>query len=456
MDHTPLPPPRLLVIDDDTILLRRIMKRLERHGYQVTGAANGMEGLEKARQLPFDLIMVDHRMPMMGGLEVIRHLGELEEAPPVVMVTGAGDEAVAVEAMKLGASDYIVKDSDGVYLEIFPVVIDQALGRRRLLRDKLRAEAELRKSEERYRLLFTRMLDGFVLLDSTPDSTCPDCSFRFMEINPAFGRLFAVTPEALLGHCVCRLGSISGEAWFPYLEQVRDSGEGCQFELPIDSDRLFLQVAAYIPTPGRIAVIFEDVTARKRYEAELERLATTDPLTGVSNRADFFTRVENEVARLSRYQGTSSLLMLDLDHFKQVNDRYGHTTGDEVLIAVATTIRQSLRQVDVVGRYGGEEFVVPLPETGLTEARIVAERIRQRVSELEVPAGAELVTLTTSCGVALLEAGGEGKVVRVLEQADQALYRAKRGGRNRTELHGGQPDQTSPSPEAVTLARRQE
>ena len=425
-------PAHLLVIDDDEILLRRIRKRLERLGYQVTGAVNGQQGLELARLREFDLIMVDQLMPVMGGLEMIRCLQGHDHHPPIIMVTGAGDETVAVEAMKLGASDYIVKDSAGVYLEMFPVVIDQALSRRRLLLDKLRVEAALRASEEQYRLLFTRMSDGFALLDCSPDPTCYDCSFRFLEVNPAFGALFGIAPEALLGQCACRLQAVSGAAWLPQLDQVRATGEGRQFELECEVKGRWLRITAYIPTPGRIAVMFEDITARRQYEAELERLATTDFLTGVSNRADFCNRAEAELARLHRYQGSTSLLMLDLDHFKQVNDRYGHRVGDQVLVAVAATIRQSLRQVDVAGRYGGEEFVVLLPETGLAEALIVAERIRRKIGELTVPAGAELVTITVSCGATLFDT----TVTEAMDQADQALYRAKSEGRNRTAVFG--------------------
>ena len=111
------------------------------------------------------------------------------------MVTGAGDETVAVEAMKLGASDYIVKDGTGVYLEMFPMVIDQALSRRRLLLEKLRVEEALRVSEERYRLLFTRMSDGFALLDCSPDPACYDCSFRFLEVNMAAKSLSCCSPR---------------------------------------------------------------------------------------------------------------------------------------------------------------------------------------------------------------------------------------------------------------------
>ena len=128
--------------------------------------------------------------------------------------------------------------------------------------------------------------------------------------------------------------------------------------------------------------------------------------------------------------------MLDLDHFKQVNDRYGHGVGDQVLMATAATIQKCLRHNDVVGRYGGEEFVILLPETGLTEARIVAERIRGNIEEMLISTGECQVRITTSCGVTLLGVTEDATITQALEQADQALYRAKHEGRNRTALFG--------------------
>lgn len=176
--------------------------------------------------------------------------------------------------------------------------------------------------------------------------------------------------------------------------------------------------------------VTRDITARKRIEHELERLAQTDPLTGLANRRHFTTLAEQELSRALRYGGSLSVLMMDLDHFKRVNDTYGHKAGDAVLKRFAELVRAELREVDVVGRVGGEEFAVLLPETDAEHAREVAERLRCSVAAGEAEAGGgRMLRFTVSIGVASL---GEKRrdLDALLTSADRALYRAKSGGRN--------------------------
>jgi diguanylate cyclase (GGDEF)-like protein len=163
----------------------------------------------------------------------------------------------------------------------------------------------------------------------------------------------------------------------------------------------------------------------------LRELSARDPLTGLSNHREFFRLLREETQRSQRYRHPLSLLMIDLDYFKRVNDTYGHPAGDRVLCAVAGIIRRELRQVDHVARYGGEEFAVILPETAVSEALAIASRIRQAVAArpLAISEG-EGVELTISIGLAVFpdDAAAEEGLV---EQADQALYAAKAAGRNR-------------------------
>lgn len=164
--------------------------------------------------------------------------------------------------------------------------------------------------------------------------------------------------------------------------------------------------------------------------ARVQELATTDPLTGVANRRHFFDLARLEVERSIRYGRPLSLLMFDADHFKQVNDRYGHGVGDEVLRAIASRCRASLREVDVIGRYGGEEFLVLLPETTGAQALQVAERLREAVASEPVQTSAGPVEVQISLGVASLPVGQTATVEALLDQVDQALYGAKAAGRN--------------------------
>jgi len=165
-------------------------------------------------------------------------------------------------------------------------------------------------------------------------------------------------------------------------------------------------------------------------EESLRRMATTDPLTGAANRRRFLDAADAEAHRFRRYGRPYSLLMLDIDHFKGVNDTYGHAAGDQVLIETARRCGGALRMGDLFGRLGGEEFAALLPETGAEEARILAERLRRSVAEVEVPAPNGAIRVTVSIGVAEASEGG-GTAEAVLALADGALYRAKEAGRDR-------------------------
>jgi two-component system, cell cycle response regulator len=163
---------------------------------------------------------------------------------------------------------------------------------------------------------------------------------------------------------------------------------------------------------------------------DLYRLATTDELTGLANRRYFFVRLTEEAKRTQRYGQPLALALLDIDHFKRINDVYGHAAGDEVLETVGRLCRETLRDVDTIGRIGGEEIAVLMPATTLTGAWIVCERLRQAIADADVETSGASVRSTVSIGIAELAQGEE--FTRLLARADQALYRAKESGRNRT------------------------
>jgi len=178
-----------------------------------------------------------------------------------------------------------------------------------------------------------------------------------------------------------------------------------------------------------------DVTERRELEQELERQARTDFLTGIANRRHFLDLADQELARTRRYGRPFSMLMLDLDMFKNVNDRYGHRVGDLTLQKVVDVCKQILREVDVFGRLGGEEFGIMLPETDSEQAVQVADRVRQAIAEASVrlPQGGS-VGVTASIGVATYSPDDD--VDAVLSRADRALYAAKRSGRDRVSMEG--------------------
>ncbi len=208
---------------------------------------------------------------------------------------------------------------------------------------------------------------------------------------------------------------------------------------------LALFLILQITLNARTALIRErrlvEVAAELRESGvQLERLATVDPLIGILNRRAFFERLDAEVRRSVRYEHHLTALMIDLDHFKELNDRYGHATGDRVLVAVGGCIVDNLRGSDAVGRYGGEELAVFLPETAPDDGRLVAEKLRAAIEGLSIepddqaPSNAAPVRTTISVGVASLADVPEGDDQALIALADQALYAAKHEGRNRVNV----------------------
>ena len=207
-------------------------------------------------------------------------------------------------------------------------------------------------------------------------------------------------------------------------------------EQPDGSTLCALLSARVMTVAGDDAVVLwlYDITRRKELERELLRHATIDHLTGIANRRHFLDLAEQELQRGQRYGRPVCLLMLDVDHFKKINDGHGHQVGDIALRAVADTCRAALRTCDGIGRLGGEEFAMLLPETTLDHAEAAAERIRRAVEELALPlAAGGVLAMTVSIGVTRV-VDGETNVDLALARADAALYRAKAAGRNRIEL----------------------
>jgi two-component system, cell cycle response regulator len=188
-----------------------------------------------------------------------------------------------------------------------------------------------------------------------------------------------------------------------------------------------------------IAIQAAQAILRAQLFEQMERMATTDGLTGLLNHRTFQSRADDALAQAHRYGRKCSFILTDIDHFKSVNDTYGHPTGDQVLKGVARLIQQTARDTDVVARYGGEEFAIVMPETDMNGARIIAERIREAVMAEVFQTELGPLKVTLSLGIATAPESAKEKQA-LIDLADQCLYQAKRSGRNRAvtaaELNG--------------------
>ena len=262
-------------------------------------------------------------------------------------------------------------------------------------------------------LLIDSMGDGMLVLDDQS---------RIVDLNPAALEIFGATEDALVGHFV--------KDKFPQyvdLDALLSGADDMQYELSLKrKGRIFVYDLRCTPIirnkakSGRLCVL-RDITQRKKLESDLQAMALTDPLTGLNNRRQFFLLASQEFERASRYHSPFSLLMIDLDGFKQVNDQYGHLVGDRTLQEIGKIFLHVLRKSDLVFRYGGDEFAVLMPETELEKGIQVCKRLGKAVSELSLE-GLEDITITLSQGLALFDGYEDVTLEELLSDADRALY----------------------------------
>ncbi len=348
---------------------------------------------------------------------------------PLMVAVGAAEHEVMADFVRNRNRDYALAILLSIIIAGFSGILLVTLSRQQ------RASTALATSEARFRATFERAAIG--IIHTSLDR-------RILQANQKFCDMLGYNRDELVGmpsnsftHPDDR--EHDGRYRRQLLSGEMDSVSAerryiCKDGSIIWTERAVSLVRDHDGQPLYFLRIVEDVTERKRLEDELRGLATTDMLTGLPNRRAFIARLEDEHARLKRFEGQqAALLILDLDHFKNINDTYGHPAGDEVLRQVAAVIRNEIRQIDMSSRLGGEEFSVLLAGATHTAAREFAERLRRKIAGLTVTHENRTITVTASIGVAALHAAEESADAALL-LADRALYRAKNLGRDRVEV----------------------
>lgn len=274
-------------------------------------------------------------------------------------------------------------------------------------------------------LVFNNMRDAALVTDMR---------HRLVDFNPAAHELLPSLSSTNMGDDVTTMFSES----LSLQEAFSDPKHSQRIQLEIHGALQYFEMRV-LPLllekhQAGWAVILANVTAQVRMVHELRRDAETDELTGVANRRSFATAIERERARSVRYRTIFSVLVIDIDHFKSINDHFGHSTGDSVLSAVTNRIVSCLRSADLPCRFGGDEFAILLPETGSEDAIEVAERIRLAVASDPVKMDNQNISVSASIGIATFDAERTSDWEQLLDEADQALYRAKAEGRNQIAM----------------------
>ncbi|MDQ7834797.1 MAG: EAL domain-containing protein [Humidesulfovibrio sp.] len=406
----------VLAVDDEQVNLLLLSGLLRRQGVNVVTARSGFDALKLTQKHDFALILMDVMMPGMDGFTTAERIraDETTRHIPIIFVTAISKEQRHVfKGYETGAVDYLIKPFEHDILkskvQVFVEMHRQRMALKQAGAALERTVAELRASaialgdsRARFQSLFTSMFNGFMLL------ACEGCepqrlaTWRLSELNAAMEQIFELPRETLLDKTLGEaLPNLEGY-WNDFLLQVARSGQPAQFEGYMGQLKSWLRVSAYVPGPDLLALVAEDITARRQAEETLHERTFQDPLTGLANRALFLNRLDQAMERSRRrlnYQ--YAVLFLDLDSFKPINSSLGYAAGDQVLRTVAERIQSIARGLDTVARCGPDEFGVILEELKTSgEALRVARRIGQELSRTLEMDGHQL-HFTASMGVVL-------------------------------------------------------
>ena len=450
---------RVLIVDDIPTNVKLLEAQLSAEYFDVVTASNGAQALEICRRAECDIVLLDVMMPDMDGFEVCRRIKSNPNTHfiPVVLVTALDQPSDRLRGLEAGADDFLTKPVSDVVL----IARVRSLTRLKMMTDELRMRAVTSRDiglggPERDAVADTGKSGRVLIIDDRASSQerlahilCAEHEVD-VEPNPADALFTAaegnydllIVSLGLQGHDGLRLcsqaRSLERTRNIPILALIEaddrkrllrglEIGINDYLMRPVDSNELLARARTQV--------------RRRRYTEHLRdnvqvsiEMAITDALTGLHNRRYLESHLETLTQQAHLRGKPLTLMMLDNDFFKSINDSYGHESGDDVLREFATRVRKSIRGIDLACRYGGEEFVVVMPEADPGVATMVGERLRRAVAcePFTVDRGGKRVEVTISVGVATLECGES--VADLLKRSDQALYRAKRDGRNRVVL----------------------
>ena len=394
----------ILVVDDDPNLRKTLADILEVKGYETVVAANGAEAIAATENRHFSLALIDLMLPDMSGLEVMASIKSLSSLTEVIILTGHASMDTAIEATRQGAYSYLIK----------PYQMDELLRQIRLAVEREQAQVEI------LRLASFPKFNPSAVIEL-------DAGVEVTYLNPVAERLFPELDSMGLSHPLLQ----GTPGLIDDLRQGRKQGDAV-FESS-DGELTYELHISYIREVDLIHIYVLNITQRKQTESEIYLLATTDSLTGIANRREFSAILAREVARAERYGTPLSLVMYDIDHFKRINDSFGHDVGDAVLQTITALAKENVRDSDIVARWGGEEFMLLMPESDINVVRTVAEKLRLAIAGHGFDKD---IKLTVSFGATAYAPRDD--MNSLLKRVDDALYRAKDNGRNRVEVLYGE------------------
>ena len=438
MDKSFLKTINILYVEDEVEVRELTSSFLRKFVNSITLASNGQEGLDIFKKHfhdenleTIDLIITDINMPKLNGLEMITEINKIDHLIPSIVTTAHNDSSFLKEAMNLRVRGYVSKPLNMHNLIDSILVVSEPKHLRDRL-EKLNKELELKVEKKTHELQsILDAQDNLILVindDGSFEVNQTLLDFYGYETIEFFSEKHTCISELFIAknnYFVPKVDTV----WFEEIMKLEDNKRVVLMTNSNNEEIIFrVNVKSFLFNTQHIVISFTDITDLKNYTYELQYKATHDDLTKLFNRNKLNDEIDKEITRENRYVHGLSLLMLDIDNFKQINDTYGHDLGDIVLKDISKIIQSSIRSTDYAARWGGEEFLVLLPETLVDEAFQIAELIRENVesyknSVLEKPT-------TVSIGVSQFLVN-EDTSESFIKNVDLAMYEAKQTGKNK-------------------------
>ena len=440
---------RILVVDDLAPNVNLLQVKLQAEYYNVLTARSGYEALEVAEKERLDLILMDAMMPGMDGFEACKRIKNNPATwhVPVIMVTALEETKDRIRGLEAGADDFVTKPIDDFNI----MARVRSLLRLKMVTDQLLSHTGHSLSNSRELLETIEQQTGRILLledhDLHAEKVAKPLRERhqvIIEKDPAQAIRLAksgidtvivsLVGETFDGLRVCASLKFNEESRDIPILVIGDPEDETRFIRAYDigiNDTIMRPVEIQ-ELKARVQTLlrrkFYADSLRENFNENLE-MVVADPLTGLGNRRYFDRTVDPLFDELETKSTPFSIMVFDIDHFKRVNDILGHDMGDQILKEVAARLVTNMRAIDVVSRYGGEEFMIAMPNTKADKALIAADRVRSLIAGTPIFVDGEALQITTSVGVAEVE---QGESLRdVFKRADDALYKAKESGRNK-------------------------
>jgi diguanylate cyclase (GGDEF)-like protein len=428
---------RILIVDDNPHKQEPLSRRLKQAGHHVLTANNGVEALKVIEEDKIDLVLLDIMMPEMNGYEVLKKLKSQKNSMhiPVLVISSISDLDSVVRCIRFGADDYLPTPVNPILLH---ARVNACLDKKVLRDREEEIFNQLTKERQRLQAAIESIEGGFAIFDH--EDRLIDCNETFKKIYPSVvdlghkGFTYQQFIEANIQQ------NIYQKERRKVLETEDESAEKLannllkrHQSLPSSYEQLlasgeWLEITeSKIPSGGCVS-LHKDITERKEREEKISYMANHDPLTGLINRTYFKKILSSLIEEATSIKKQFALLYIDLDGFKDINDTYGHETGDMALKECAKRIESALRYEDIITRLGGDEFCVVIPEIVSKEkTEEIAKRIFSQINQ-ELIVEEKVLTLSISMGIAIFPDNGQ-TVDELIRQADHAMYAAKRAGK---------------------------